>query len=340
MTTISSQDHVYHDIPKSSIEAVSIRNIAKGKDITKAAVQAYIASFLNTKGSRRNILNFIAPFTGQYITDKSYEQTNDATKRHIQLARYFGELKERLPAIIIVDSGATPQSSLGGNHKRYRDGTNIYIQINNVMTVPLDIAIAILGDEAGCNNMLSALSLIFGELRTLVGGNVLRSPKPGENWEVRLPLTFSTSAVSSQNVTDDQKDVIWNATLSIEAEYEGVEILKYTMDQMNFVPYSRSQEFGYTRDDAPDQADLGGDFYDGFLTGPNTMKLNSPTYITFREGQYPSADMQLRISDYRIALFDPDTFLVTPRRPGAFTVYLEYKPTLEVLTSLDITVIL
>jgi hypothetical protein len=312
---------VFRAVSKSQAEAVSRVSQARSKTIVKSAIQHYIRSWFDQLGTRRNLLQSIAPGMLQYVTDRSFDQESDITKRHMQVARWFDELQEKMPCILIVDGGATYTSSGLGDYDRSEAiGPGEYlIRTCLLLKVPLEIIIATL-DQESTDELVSVMSLIFGAARRLGNGNTLHSADPTDSWEVRLPLNLSFSGVNQQNITEDTKDSIWTSNMSLEVDFEDVMTFTYSLDALGDKYLSISPGnagsingpiTGYVDD--PDLLQT----LSPYINGPSTIRLNAPT--TLHAGRLNKL-MEFRINKPEIAIIDPDTLVITPKRLGTFTV--------------------
>jgi len=102
--TPPADGYIFRAAPRSVQEAVSRASHDKIKSITKQAIQHYIQGFMDTDGIKRSITESVGSLSKLFITDTD-TLTTDPTLRPTQLARYFNDIKARLPAILIVDSG-------------------------------------------------------------------------------------------------------------------------------------------------------------------------------------------------------------------------------------------
>src|SRR6185369_11518533 len=77
------------------------------------------AGFLDTTGINRQYTRAVSPAALQYVTDKSLQDSIDPTKKPVQLARMFNDIRQKLPAIMIIDAGLIwEEPGLGGGLER------------------------------------------------------------------------------------------------------------------------------------------------------------------------------------------------------------------------------
>ena len=169
--------YIFRAAPKSVQEAISQASHDKIKSITKIGLQHYIEQFLNTDGVRRSITEAVGSLSKLFITDKD-TLTTDKTLRPTQLARYFNEIREQLPCILIVDSGmewVDPGLNVLDNATHIGEvsefGQPMFWQGQFPLTYNIPISIiAAAGDQESADALGSFLTLIFGPLRNISGG--------------------------------------------------------------------------------------------------------------------------------------------------------------------------
>src|SRR5579885_678108 len=231
---------LFKEIPKSPTEAISQFSFARVLEVTKAALQRHIRDYFD--GKYRPLFQHIVKYAPQFTT--SQIPTSDPMQIPVQLARYFKDFKERLPAIIINDTGATynPPGLRGGAEQgRFSTARNSSIfRLVNTMTIPVDFICAAL-DETTTSDLAMALELIFGPLRQETSSAVIRSDRLGDQWEVRLPLQPTIGARIEGAITEDPKDKFYTQTISLDIQWEdSVEIEVINQNSIDFLTTAMS----------------------------------------------------------------------------------------------------
>lgn len=315
-------DYIYSAVPRSKRESVAKNAEARVTETVKSAVQSYFKRYLDPDGIHREMLNLTAGFSVQFETRiKGSRDNEDPSIYQVQLERYWGELRTRLPCIIIVDSGFEYVSpGIGGITDSWPINVNTSsIQLTMLANVTMDLKIAAL-DETSCADIRDILVYILGPLSHANKGHVIRSNRPEDRWEVRMPLEIQTSGLERSSVTDDPKDILWSTSIGIQATFEGL------------------IQVGFNRQAHPDMVDpsngpLGFDIESGRLINlPNTefsmgsigvpevVHLSQHTPIT---GNWLPARAVFRSDNPRVALVDSENWIIIPRRPGSFNVLLQ-----------------
>jgi len=293
---------------RSTAEATSLDSHDRIVSIAKDALQSYIASFLDTTGKNRSFTKAISPAALQYVTDKSLQDTHDPNKKPTQLARMFNDIRQRIPAIMIIDAGVIwEEPGLGGGLERvsaingkWQGWYRICARINVVVA-------AVTLDPESCSMLQNILSIFFKQLRVEAGGSRMTSDKIHDYWEVRVPLNFSSTLNQPTNVADDPKDQIWASTIEMELQAEDLFVIER--------PIPRFIEDGYIVNN-PDPSGS----YGPTLSAPATVRLADGPFmiVPARLGD----QHKLALSDGRIATLDPENLLVTPRRIGSFDILI------------------
>jgi len=301
-------------VPKSVIESVSSRSHDRLKTITKSAVEHYIRSFLDTTGRNRKAIEAVSKGSLQFITDRSIEATSDKTKRATQLARLYNEVREKIPAILIVDAGmeSIPSGLMSGlTHSALLNG-KWQGWFNKQFKVPLTISV-LTGDQDSTDQLMEIIELQLNNLRQISGGSEIRSNNPDDKWAVRLPLTTSISSTSGTNITEDPKDQIWfaNFDLSVEAEDTFAIEIPFDMNISEGV-FDRSISQG----GVPGEPNLSLTL-PPVIEAPSTIQINTPTTIGIRRLRHHH---KVVIDQPMIATIDLDTKTITPRRLGTFNL--------------------
>ncbi len=308
--------YIFRAAPKSVQEAVSRASHDRIKSVTKTAIQYYIQQFLDTTGTKRSITESVGSLSQLFITDTD-TLTTDPTLRPTQLARYFNEIKARLPAILIVDSGmewvdpglnVLDQATHFGPNNEFGAPTMWQGQFPLTFNIPITV-IAAAGDQESADALGSFLTLVFGPLRNISGGQrITGRDDKGDTWEVRLPLTFTPSPTTNSSINDDPKDSIWAMTIDLLVQFEDRIILEQEMAQVAFPATP-----------VPNAADLAGGI-SPIIDFPDQIKLNETNQIRVTQLQ----DRQrIVLSDGNIATFDPESLFVTARKLGTFEIQVQ-----------------
>ncbi len=299
-------------VPKNVKEAVSLQSHDRLKMITKSAVEQYIRSFLDSGGSHRDSIEAIAKGSLQYITDKSIQ--NDPTKRPTQLARIFNEVREKTPAILIVDAGM--ESIPSGLNSGLIASTLINAKwqgwYNKQFKVDLTIVV-LTNDQDSTDQLMEIVELLFNNLRQISDGSEIRPQEPGHNWAVRLPLSFTISSTSGANITDDNKDQLWFAEFSLPVESEDTFSIEIPFDtSLDTADYNNDFRAGMK----VDQSNLG-QSTPPIITAPDTIQINSSAAISFSRLR---PHHKIIIDQPMIATIDVPGRVITPRRLGTFNL--------------------
>jgi len=330
------EGYVFSDIPKSRIEAISRDIFGYDKLIIRSALEAYIRSWLDSDGVNRLFFGDIIPPVVNYVTDKHFDQAEDPITKRVLLARLFSELRQSVPAILITDTGTEYRSpGIGDYTKSYFDPelNQHIISLTTIADISMEIVL-ISQDEETTQILYSIMLHIFGSVRRLGRGNVLKSKDPKHKWVLRLPLQFSEGGIQQQAVLDDPKDQFWTGSLSLTTQYEAVRRIGYK-NVLMFNPWDKPGGI----DSFPGDSNVFGSFKPKIL-GPARMRVNVPQ----------RAEVIRMLRTYRlvvdkpgIAIINQETYMITPRRPGKFKLLITRDATdennrPEVLDSLEIEV--
>lgn len=339
-------DFIFSDIPRTKKEALARSAEARVTMTVKSALQSYLRRYFDKDGTHRHQLELTAGFTVSYETRLSGPRDNeDPSVYEVQLARYWQELRQRLPAILIVDTGfeRTP-SGLGGITDSWQmNATTSKVELAMIATVPIELQIASM-DETTCGDLRDALMYIFGVLTHLNKGHVIRSERPEDRWEVRLPLTETSAGLERRNVNDDPKDSFWSTTIGLDVVFEGISTVGFDRQVQETTltdgtkigvgvgagSAARSGLLYEVGDQYSGVNPLGFRLSDGRCVPTGGVSIDSivvPSTVTIHQDAPIQADWIPAwahfVSDNpRIAIIDVERCLIIPKRPGCFTLHL------------------
>jgi len=313
MTSTLLPGFVQQAPPRSIKEAISRISHDRLKSIAKGAVERYIRNFLDTTGPYHPLINAIAKGSLSYITDKSIDANQDVTRRCTQLARMFNQVREEVPAILIVDAGVQPVPS--GLNSGLTHATLIDDKWQGwfckYFRVPLSIAV-MTSDQESTDQLMEIVELLFDNLRQTAGGSRLcGDASKGELWEVRLPLELAVSATAGVNITEDNVDQLWVATFDITVDAEDTFAIELPLN----VDISNGFDTS-VRNQVSNATNLSTGL-PPIIHAPATMRLGEQVVVRFERLRLTH---RIAIDRPGIATIDLSTRTVTPRRPGQFTL--------------------
>jgi len=332
------EGYVFSEVPKSKLEAISKDPAGYDKIIVRSALEAYLRQWLDTDGRNRQLLGNLVPPSINYVTDKNFDSTEDPISKRILLARVFNELRQSAPALLITDTGVEYKSSGLGDYAAGRYDRTLKKHILDISTnIDVNIEIIIISqDEETTQTLYSMLLYILGSARRLGNGNTLTPIDRNHRWVVRLPLQFSQGGVQNQNITEDPKDQFWTGSVSLMVQYESLRSVSYST-VLPFDPYQkRTADGGIAA-----RHEVGTSMSQFFpkILSPSVMRVNMPerAFITRMLHLYV-----VYVDKPSIATVHPESFMITPRRPGTFTLFVAKRNLddgkMEILDSQEITV--
>jgi len=307
--------------PKIRTQAQAIRRFSndKIKTLTKLKVQEYIESFFTETGVNHDLLSAVSPRFLHYNTDKSFDPQTDPTERRLQIARYFAELKNVLPCILIVDGGINVVPGnlglLGSatiSEGVWRGDYPIFRRI------PMAI-VAAARDVEEADEMAGLISLMFNELRNLACGNHIRGKQDElERWVITLPNgPVDVGALSETEVPGDPIEKIWFTETIIDVFYEDILSIKseigVTVDEGSSVAGGHATTGGSLVNESNSQT---GPATIPCIVSSDTVSINSQEQIVVQNFQ---DRYKVILSDSTVATISADLML-SPRAFGKVTI--------------------
>jgi hypothetical protein len=263
----------------------------------KLQLQRYLESFF--KGSNRQWLAISSPMSLNYNIEHSSVESTNVKERKLQIARYFNELKNVLPAVVITDGVMKNISQsiglLSSAHGSIYDFKGTF---NPFREITINMIIG--SNDAQTTDMLvSTVSSFFNEYRNVAGGHYLAGNfNKGENWVVTLPnagVDFET--VQEQPIADDPTDRVFYSSASFNIYYE--DVIKFNQ----VVEYDLQQ----STNKAP------------IFDIPDTIPFNKQLQVKVK---HCPVLHKIAVSDYRMATINNQSGMLTPRSLGKVKVYL------------------
>lgn len=208
--------------PTSKEQTIGLYSNDKIKTLTKLKLQEYIESFFKKDGVNRSLLKTISPRSISYNIEKSFSQDMDPTQKKMQIARYAAELRNILPAILIVDSGVIPiDHNIGQISDAYIEKDNWFGSFPIFRQLPMSVVVAAM-DVDSADEMASVISLLFNELRNLAGGHYIHGDQTkDEKWVITLPNSgVPVDALSNADVPNDPVTKIWYSEAALEVYFQ------------------------------------------------------------------------------------------------------------------------
>jgi hypothetical protein len=325
MSEQKPEDFIFTAVPRSKREAVARDAEARVTETVKSALQSYLSLFLAPDGIHRRLLNLTAGFSVQFETRiRGARDEEDPTIFEVQLQKYWTELRQRMPCILIVDSGFEYENpGLGGITDSWPININTSsVQLTMLANVPMELRIAAM-DETTCGDIRDILVYILGPLSHINKGHVIRSKRPEDKWEVRLPLDFQPSGLERRNLPEDQKDSLWTTTISLTPVFEG--LIRVGFDNQVH-PDMHKIESGFDS-----QVPLGFRLDTGqavpLSTSPSISSIRVPATVRLSQNAviecpWIPARASFISDNPRVALIDQKTCSIVPKRLGTFAVKL------------------
>lgn len=262
----------------------------------KLQIQKYIESFFS--GKNRQYMGVASPGFVNYDISRSTLESSNIKEKRLQVARYFNELKNYLPAVLVLDGGMknVPQSF---NKITNSFGTFANPEYEMSPTRELEIGILVgSNDVQTTDDLMSAISLMFNEFRTVAGGNLITGDiNKGESWAINLPLAgISFGAIQEQAINGDAVDKIQYCEATITIFYE---------DKIRFVNTSNNLNVKASSTKLKPE-----------LLTPDTLSLNEQLQLQIKNY---NPELRVTISDYKVATLNPRG-LLTPRATGSILI--------------------
>jgi len=342
MTDLPGDGFYYQREAKSAAEAASRRPQTREINVTKAVLHRYLQRWLTPDSGHRTLLERYAPRALQFVLDRPRSRnvhfetgvtwsSEDPTERKTQIARFMEQIRERYPAILLIDGGFRNRPAGLGDISggRMVAGAVYDLDLVSSMVINLDIMVMAL-DESTCSDLAAFLSSVLGSpLRRFGHGNHLTSQDGNANYQITLPLEISVGALNRENITEDPKDSKWSCTISLgEVSFDAVTSMR------GQVPIRIGDDSIGDKGGSVGSLSVGSPVDGGSsvtsegptISGPSTARVNQPSAYRLLGpgGEYVVRDPNWKVivTDRRLATLSQDRLVLHPRRPGTIELRL------------------
>lgn len=303
MTTPAQRGYLIKNLSvQSTKEIIKRSSHDRILTITKGAVKDFISQIFSTDQGKA-VLEAVSPDAVRYVINRSFNPNDDHTKIELQLSAIFEELKESLPAILLIDYGVVFQPSGISPLARTTYTDNKFETVFHIIReMPMSIVVAA-NDEETCGQLMVLLQFMFGDLRNFLDGDQLNGNTTQDEWTVTLPRVVGSDnlqPVAPTELQNDPKDRIWRASITfpqpiIFEDYIKVEEVRPTIEVHD--------QF---KNETPE------------IVFGDSMRINVPKTIGIRH--FNPTKQKVTVSDARIASLDPNNGIITARGYGTFDI--------------------
>ena len=287
------------ELSDSHLQALYTANSTQYVKITKFAIQRFLEECLRPDGMFRKFFDKFAPFTGNFVVNENFD--GDKRKRHLQIARYFADMRERPPQFFIQDGGyqykpASLGGLTGGWNQQDKQGNQV-VHIFDSVPVPIDITFASTSED-DVDMMGGFIGMAFGQFQRFLMNWYIQPDEAvkGAYWIVMLPYSFGAGSKVRQNLHGDPDEAVWLQTFNFDCTFENSTYLTY-----------RSQPVG----------DLSPGRFEVIV--PSKITLSDTVPIQFKDLPFP---VKVYSEDYRIAIVQRQNtqYIIYPKRVGKFNL--------------------
>ena len=217
-------------LDRSALTGLMRADVTQYLRVTKLAIKQYLEECLKPNGQFRTFFDKIATYTIGYHINENLDQDPDA--RHLQIAAFYENMRERPPQIFIQDDGYQYiTNSLGslcaGWNMNTRAGHQV-VHVMDVLKIPIAIT-CVTTSQQEIEDLIAFLSAAFGQLCRFTVNYILRQHPDveGSLWEVRIPLTHNIGAKVHTPIHGDPRQPFWSVACSMDLEFENSIMLQY-----------------------------------------------------------------------------------------------------------------
>ena len=301
------------DLARDALVALNTKDITQYPAVTKWCLQKLLEECLAERGQFRKFFDNFATYSVNYVVNENLspnatkrdDQLRERFARHIQVARFYDDMRERPPQIFIQDGGYTyAPSSLGGLSSGFATGDDLgsqNVSVTDEITIPIEITAAAL-DEQIIEDLAAFMSAVFGSLGQTFTTRYILKPAPNDKgiyWEARIPLVHTMSAKTHTPLKDDSRMQIWSVTCHLDMVFEN----------SAYIYYRNAPQYQLTTKGSA-------------MFVPDKIQVGTVIPINF---QLEPAISDVKSSDHRVAIIYKDSahgtrYFCKAKKLGRFTV--------------------
>lgn len=199
------------------------------KGIVKTAIAETCAELFHSASKGNELLEQFARGSKRYETSLSFDPQSDRTKTKLSVHKFFEEIKNSLPCIIVADAGGTFKSPGIGFHSnvQYTESGEVAHGVTVIREVPVIITVATTSQQ-DTEKLSQALQMYWGDFVGLVFGYRLHGEKEGETWHIHLPKVPDFGNVEKSQLGDDPLKQVWACITTLACTYENMAYITKT----------------------------------------------------------------------------------------------------------------
>lgn len=207
-------------VSQNQVAEIGAENI---KGIVKTAVAETCAELFHQASKGNELLMQFARGSKRYETSLSFDPNQDKTKTKLSVHKFFEDIKNQLPCIVIADAGCQFKSPGIGFHAsvQFTETGEVAHGVPVLREIPVIITVATTSQQ-DTEKLSQALQMYWGDLVGLVHGYRLKGEKPGETWHIHLPKVPDFGTVDKTSLGDDPTKQIWSCITTLTCTYENI----------------------------------------------------------------------------------------------------------------------
>lgn len=209
--------------PQSQTANTELNSNENIKGTVKTAIAKLCSELFDSRSEDNALLKQFAKGSTRYETRLSFDPTQDRVKTKLNIHKYYEEIKNDLPQIVIADGGAMFKSPGIGFHSDVRkllDG-RIAHSVHIIREVPVVINIVTLAQQ-DTEKLANTLQMYWGDFVGLIHGYRIGGHDVGVTWHIHLPKIPEFGTVDKTNLGDSAIQQVWSSIITLQVTYESM----------------------------------------------------------------------------------------------------------------------
>ena len=207
--------------PMSQSSAEKYNSNENIKATVKTSISTLCSNLFDSRSDGHDILKQFAKGSTRYETNLSVDTSQDRTKTHLAIHKYYEEIKNNLPQIVIADGGCLFKSPGLGFHTGVRKLSTGMVahEVMVIRELPIMMNIVTMAQQ-DTERLTQVLQLYWGDLVGLIHGYRISGGGEGYRWHIHLPKVPDFGTVDKTSIDGDPIKQIWSSIITMQCTYE------------------------------------------------------------------------------------------------------------------------
>jgi hypothetical protein len=204
-------------------EAVASYSNENISSVVKTAIAQHMQSFF-VEAKNDVASSLLAQFgrgSTRYVVDKDFDPESDKTKVKLPVHKFFEEIQNSMPCIVVATAGCTfKPSGLGITDGTARLSNGSLTTVHHIMREIPIIIMVVTTSQRDTEMLAQTIQMMFGELSGITTGFVLHGHNDYDKWALHLPKVPEFSNPEKAPIGESVTQLAWSSTITLTTLFE------------------------------------------------------------------------------------------------------------------------